>query len=159
MPTSSNSTSLSQPELELGKTYQVPYPFVREEVELSPTDPEATHPNIVRSWRPGVDMERDEFGATYGSAEAMGEMLLTVIDVHKPGKFPTRVFYTRQWRDPSGRVFGKSGLSITTLASFRGRLRGYRHPFWLDGKKPAHPGVSTSLKELYAMLEEMKQKA
>lgn len=122
-------------EVETGKTYSVRYPFVLEDVELPPDDPEATQPAMVKSWRPGVEWEQEDEGQAYGVAEAVGEMLLTVIDVHKPGRFPTRVFYTRQWKDPNGRVFGKGGLRITTLDAFRRRMRGYMHEYWLDGEK------------------------
>ena len=98
-------------------------------------EPEATQMQMVKSWRPGVEWEQDDEYAAHGVAEALGEMLLTVVDIHKPGRFPTRVFYTRQWKDPNGKVFGKAGLRITTLDAFRRRLRGYMHEFWLDGEK------------------------
>lgn len=122
--------------VEIGKTYSVRYPFVLEDVDLPPDDPEATQMATVKSWRPGVEWEQDEWG-TYGVAEAIGEMLLTVIDVHKPGRFPTRVFYTRQWKDPNGRVFGKHGLRITTLDAFKRRMRGYMHNYYLGGTEHA----------------------
>ena len=122
-------------EIEIGKTYSVSYPFFTEEVELPPDDPEATQMQMVKSWRPGVEWEQDDEYAAHRVAEALGEMLLTVVDIHKPGRFPTRVFYTRQWKDPNGKVFGKAGLRITTLDAFRRRLRGYMHEFWLDGEK------------------------
>ena len=127
-------------QIETGKTYSVRYPFVLEDVELPPDDPEATQPAIVKSWRPGVEWERDDDGSAEAVAEAMGEMLLTVIDVHKPGRFPTRVFYTRQWKDPTGRVFGKAGLRITTIDAFRRRMSCYMHEFWLDGEKQPNAG-------------------
>lgn len=122
-------------EFEAGHTYRVLYPFVLEDVELPPDDPEATQPAVVKSWRPGVVMEQEDQQSFYGAADAMGQMLLTVVDIHKPGRFPTRVFYTRQWEDPSGRVFGKGALRITTLPAFKRLMRGYRHEFWVDGEK------------------------
>ena len=130
--------------VEIGKTYSVRYPFVLEDVELPPDDPEALDntPVMTKSWRPGVEFEQDDGGDAYGVAEAVGEMLLTVIDVHKPGRFPTRVFYTRQWKDPNGRVFGNGGLRITTLDAFRRRMRGYMHEYWLDGEKQPNAKVS-----------------
>lgn len=115
-------------QIEVGKTYNVRYPFVLEDVELPPDDPEATQMAKVKSWRPGVKWEQDdEYSDAAACADAFGEMLLTVVDVHKPGRFPTRVFYTRQWKDPNGRVFGKGGLRITTLERFRRISRGYQH--------------------------------
>ena len=58
-----------------------------------------------------------------------GEMLLSVVSTHKPGKFPERIFYTRQWKDPEGKVFGKGALRVTTIGTFRRLLRGYRHKY------------------------------
>lgn len=118
-----------------GQVHVVRYPFVRVTVELWPDDPEATQPKATRSWRPGVEVETDQYGGSESAADAMGEMLLTVIDKHKPGRFPTRVFYTRQWKDPDGHTFGKRGLRITTLDAFRRLIRGYAHEFWLDGER------------------------
>lgn len=118
--------------IEIGKTYTVRYPFVLAEVELWPDDPEATAPVTVKCWRPGTEFEEVE--TPYNSrtecyAGGHGSMLLTVIDVHRPGKFPTRVFYTRQWRDPTGKVFGKGGLRIKTQQAFNRMLAGYRHEY------------------------------
>ena len=57
-----------------------------------------------------------------------------MIDVHRPGKFPPRVFFTRQWKDPTGKTFGKGGLHIMTTAAFRRRLKGYMHDYeMMDG--------------------------
>ena len=64
----------------------------------------------------------------------MGSMVLTVVDVFKPGRYPARVFYTRQWIDPDGKVFGKSALRMTTVSAFLRRTRGYMHDFYLDGE-------------------------
>ena len=122
-------------QIEVGKTYIVRYPFVRDEVELPPDDPEATQMAKVKCWRPGVDWEQENAGSAVACADSFGEMLLTVVDMHKPGRFPTRVFYTRQWKDPDGRIFGKRSLLITTQERFRRISRGYRHEIWVDGEK------------------------
>lgn len=118
-------------QIEVGKTYSVRYPFVRDEFELPPDDPEATQMAKVKGWRPGVefDSEAAYYGDTGAAADGDGEMLLTVVSTHKPGKFPERVFYTRQWKDPDGRVFGKCALRMTTTGNFRKLLRGYRHEY------------------------------
>ena len=62
-------------------------------------------------------------------ADAVGTQILTVVSVHKPGKFPARVFYTRRWRDPDGVEFGKTHLRVTVMQSFRTIVRGYRHDY------------------------------
>lgn len=120
--------------LKAGDVFDVPYPFFREEVELLPDDPEATCMAKVKSWRPGCQTEQDGPDDVASVADSMGAMLLTVIDVHKPGRFPARVFFTRQWRDPDGKVFGKGGLRITTVPAFVRRTKGYMHDFYLDGE-------------------------
>ncbi len=112
-------------QLNIGEIYSVKYPFVRTNVTLF--DEEDAHD--VEEWRPGVDAEQDDGGYCHYFAEGHGEMLLTIIDIHKPGQFPTRVFYTRKWRDPDGKMFGKNGLRITTKAAFNSLLRGYRHEY------------------------------
>lgn len=120
---------------EIGKTYTVTFPFVLEDVEILPDDPEATELVKVKSWRPGIEWEQHDSGDSDACADALGEMLLTVVDVHRPGRFPTRVFYTRQWKDPMGRVFGKGGLRITTLEAFRRRVAGYKHEVYVGGER------------------------
>lgn len=64
-------------------------------------------------------------------ADAMGAQVITVVSVHRPGRFPTRVFYTRQWRDPDGKLFGKGNLRVLSIHHFRTLTRGYRHEFRL----------------------------
>ena len=52
-----------------------------------------------------------------------------------PGKFSSRVFYVRRWRDPDGKEFGKPRLRVTTTAAFAKLTKGYRHPYLLDGEE------------------------
>jgi hypothetical protein len=59
-------------------------------------------------------------------------MILTVVETFKPGRFPTRVFYTRQFIDPDGKTFGKSRLHIVTLEKFRRISAKYRLPYDVD---------------------------
>lgn len=110
-----------------GSTHSAAYPFCRDTAYLPDEDGMAEVP----TWRPGTRNEHidDDF---WIAADAMGEMLLTVVGVYKPGRFPTRVFYTRQWKDPEGKVFGKGKLHITTQQHFRSLLRGYRHEYHLE---------------------------
>ena len=107
-----------------GDVFRVRYPFIREPVSLYGED----GPYETLSWRPGVSIE---CCGPYGEdtdivANGEGEMILTVVDVHKPGRFPTRVFYTRQFVSPDGHVFGKRGLRMTTVEAFRRRCAGYQ---------------------------------
>ena len=99
-----------------GDVFTVVYPFVRAPFEWF--DDEG--PVTLKSWKPGINIEAD--GDCYGPdifADSEGEMVLTVVDVFKPGRFPTRVFYTRQFVDPDGKRFGKAKLQIATLEKFR----------------------------------------
>lgn len=127
--------------IEIGKTYSVLYPFVLRDVDVAPDDPEAAVPKTIKSWCPGVEWERnDPYSDADACADALGEMLLTVIDIHKPGRFPVRVFYTRQWKDPNGHTFGKGALRIATMEKFRRLAKGYQHEVYIDGDiaRPHH---------------------
>ena len=95
--------------IQAGQTYHVRYPFIRDEID---------------AWKPGCQ-------AGTGYADAEGQMVLTVVSVHKPGKYPERVFYTRSWIDPAGGCFGKRGLRMTTTEAFKRLASGYRHPYEL----------------------------
>lgn len=108
-----------------GVTFDVRFPFVRETVDLG-------GPATVDGWRPGVRFElRDPpYGDESESmADGEGFMRLTVVSIHKPGRFPTRVFYTRQFTGPDGKTFGKGALRIKTLDAFRRIARAYQHPY------------------------------
>ncbi len=114
----------------IGEVHRVQYPFVRETVELGSFDGDYK----MEGWKPGVRFESDGFDGTDSIADALGFMLLTVISVHKPGRFPERVFFTRQWEDPEFKVFGKTKLHISPSQTFRKLLRGYRHEFQLKAR-------------------------
>lgn len=126
-----------------GEIFRVRYPFVRCDVTLCGED----GPYDARTWRPGVSIEN---AGPYGEdtdivANGEGEMILTVIDVHKPGRFPTRVFYTRQWVDPNGYRFGKGGLRMTTVDAFKRMTAGYRLHYEIEvmGEPSPAPSLPT----------------
>lgn len=116
--------------VEKGRQYRVKFPFVTE--VYNGLDEDAPHQD--ETWRPGVRFEAcspEDFEAI---AEAEGEMILTVIDIHKPGRYPERVFYTRKWIDPDGKEFGDEKLRITTTPTFRKRAAGYYHDYRMEGQ-------------------------
>lgn len=119
--------------MKAGDVFHVRYPFVRCEVDVPDPDPEGFGFVTIKSWKPGVEFE--EVGCGYGApdvesvCDAEGQMVLTVVDVHKPGRFPSRVFFTRRWIDPDGNEFGKGGLHITTVQAFKRRAAGYMHEY------------------------------
>lgn len=113
-----------------GLVAEVPYPFVRSTYQEIDEDEGGVTFNERPTWKPGTRFEDVGHGDVECYADAIGRMVLTVVDVHKPGRFPTRVFYTRQWIDPDGKRFGKTGkLHIATVDAFRRRAGGYWHEF------------------------------
>lgn len=117
-----------------GQCYIGPYPFFRETVDLWTGDSGEGDWGPVEVWRPGVEYDSDGGGERWAYASGIGSILLAAISLHKPGKYPTRVFYIRQWRDPDGKLFGKTNLRMTTQDAFRRMARGYRHEFYLNGE-------------------------
>jgi hypothetical protein len=112
-----------------GDVFRVKYPFILERVSLFSQDEEGCGSYETDSWRPGISSDVDHGGNPSYAVDGFGEMVLTVVDVFRPGKFPTRVFYTRSWVDPNGRTFGKSGLRITSIGNFGRLCAGYRYPY------------------------------
>lgn len=110
-----------------GAIFNVPYPMIRAEFE----DFDGA---TKKTWRPGVRYDGDEY--LEASADGLGKMVLTVVSVHKPGRFPTRVFYTRQWITPEGKPFGKGSLKIATTDKFRRIAARYQHYFEIADSSP-----------------------
>lgn len=117
-----------------GDVFRVRYPFVRCKATICGED----GPEEIDSWRPGVSIELwgPEGDDTEIVANGEGEMVLTVIDVHKPGRFPTRVFYTRKFIRPDGASFGKGGLRMTTVEAFKRRAAGYQLAYAVEDIAP-----------------------
>lgn len=117
-------------EHEASDTRTVAYPFVRDTFSYYDEGSETEE----LTWKPGIRYEhRGPYpdSEPVSVADAIGRMELTIVSVHKPGRFPTRVFYTRKWIDPDGKRFGKTRLRMTTQATFNTLARGYRHPYEL----------------------------
>ena len=87
-------------------------------------------------WRPGCDRDRSlADGIDDHAADGLGAMLIQIIDVvNLPGGFSPRVFYVRKWRDPDGKEFGRKKCRVTTVGALAKTVKGYRHPFYLDGE-------------------------
>ncbi|MEJ1396373.1 MAG: hypothetical protein RPU52_02430 [Candidatus Sedimenticola sp. (ex Thyasira tokunagai)] len=115
--------------LAIGESYEVVFPFIVE----------AVHSHMLgeysadESWVPGCrDEEMPPGDWTEKVADGEGKMVLTIVDIHKPGKYPERVFYTRKWIDPDGDEFGAKKLHITTTPTFRRRATGYYHKYRIE---------------------------
>lgn len=111
--------------IEIDKTYSVRYPFFRTTYSGINED----GPYQEESWRPGCDHEQDDNGDVDWFSEGHGQMHLTVVCEFKPGRFPTRVFFTRKWQDPDGKQFGLPKLRMTTKTNFMKLLKGYRREY------------------------------
>jgi hypothetical protein len=113
-------------DIKAGEVLQFSYPFVRD------TYSEMDEGGVSESptWKPGVRfVERGGDRDPEAVADGIGQQIISVVSTHRPGNFPERVFYTRKWRDPSGKVFGKGSLRVMSAAGLRSLIRGYRHPF------------------------------
>lgn len=110
--------------LEPETSFLVPFPFVLTMGTVLDED----GPCEVASWRPGVDRVLvPPDGGDEVRYHGEGFMVLTVVSVHKPGKYPPRVFYTRKWIDPQGKEFGKNNLRVTSQGNFRRLIQGYHY--------------------------------
>lgn len=105
-----------------GGVYGCLYPFQRTTYEAFDADSEGIGVTTVPGWRPGVYEHVYDPGwpgdGDVCNADGAGKLILTVISVHKPGKFQTRVFFIRQWETPEGHRFGKGRLEVVTLGKF-----------------------------------------
>lgn len=107
-----------------GQQFEVVFPFVTVTIELDRED------GPFDSWKPGTRCETVSDAKEQNDvADGQGKMILTVVDVFKPGKYPERVFFTRAFVDPDGKSFGKGKLRMTTTSTFRRLICGYRYPY------------------------------
>ncbi len=114
-------------EITAGAMFAVPYPFVRDVFESWDAD----GPVRTVTWKPGVRnvlVPPDDCEAV---ADGVGAQILTVVSVHKPGRYPARVFYERQWSSPAETMFGKRKCLIKTQQAFRRVIAGYWHEYRL----------------------------
>jgi len=104
----------------VGAYYEIGYPFIRD----------ATNAGGFAKWKPGCRWDRSV--ARYdrvGKCDAMGTMLVSVKGVYTPPSYPTRVFFTKRWIDPSGSEFGRNTLRCYALGAFTYLVKGFKHPF------------------------------
>lgn len=119
-------------DIEVGKSYPVDCPFVRDVFVEWDEDGESK----TLSWKPGIVWEQCGPEDVHPVAHGFGKVIYTIVDVHKlPHPYPARVFFTRKWQDPDGRVFGRTKLHIMTTGTFKSRLRGYLFAGH-DGREP-----------------------
>lgn len=117
-----------------------------------------THPFTLDTtgaykWRPGAwekepraaqgYWERDDIAACHG----LGFVYFTVISVHKPGRYPTRVFYSRHHVTPDNEVLPESGCLCVTMEKFNRLRKDFQVPYVVVGPS----------EEVTARLAEIKQ--
>lgn len=118
-----------------------PFPF-RRHVACVP-DEDGEYDNVP-CWKPGAEWEEySEY--TELTAHGEGALRLHVVSVHKPGRYPTRVFYRREWVDPDGKVFGRADLRVCVLSAFRRRAVRYLHEYVVRDPQAAQPRKAESL--------------
>ena len=112
------------------EVYEFAYPFVRDTFfDRADFDDYGKRCEGNQCWKPGVRQEQCAAGDFHLVADGVGSQIVTVVSRHKPGRWPARVFFTRRWRDPDGKEFGKIALHVTTAGSFTRLRKGYRHRF------------------------------
>jgi hypothetical protein len=150
---SQSSLSQAQPSVpNAGDTFTIAYPFVRDTFLDVLGEFEDGYPVERPTWKPGTRSEDigPEDAAEF--ADAIGSATFTVIGAYRPGRFPTRVFFTRQFTDPDGKAFGKGKLHIKTLGQFRRLTSGYLEPFGIGDTPPPQRWSSRQSREIFEKL-------
>lgn len=118
--------------IEEGVTYKVEYPFVRCKYNIIDGE------NYIETdgWKPGI-IYTGECAEQEASpvAEGLGQVRMEVVSIHKPGKYPMRIFFLRSFVNPDGEEFGKGKLRITTAGNFTILCKGYRYTYEYDGEE------------------------
>jgi hypothetical protein len=126
-------------DLEAGAIFRAPYPFILDKYTAVENDGDGYSTSEQTTWKPGTRLETvyippDDCDSV-NIADGVGEIILTIVSTHKPGHYPTRVFFVRQWRSPAGKEFGKRSCRCVTAEKFRRLAKGYAYPFEIDQKK------------------------
>ena len=109
--------------INVGDVFEVAHPFVRE--KYGSLDDEGW--SEAECWRPGIRWVDNGPEDQTSECDGSGTQILTVVSIHKPGTYPERVFYTRRWRSPGGKEFGKRKLWVKAKSAFSAMLGGYRY--------------------------------
>jgi hypothetical protein len=129
-----------------GDWFEIPYPFIRGVYGADMGEPD------MPTWQPGIRNEWITPEETGTVADGLGSATFAVVDVFKPGRYPTRVFFTRTFTDPDGKTFGAKKLHIATLQKFNRLIAGYRIPFGLGEPLPHCWNAAKAREEFEAML-------
>ncbi|MBL4826121.1 MAG: hypothetical protein JKY66_00140 [Spongiibacteraceae bacterium] len=122
MPNSKSSVDIIE-----GAVFEIAYPFSRT-IFLDKDAGQSA------SWEPRTYEVLIYPDDSEMAADANGKCTLSVVSVHRPGKFPTRVFFTRKFTNPAGHTFGKNKLIIKTMGNFRRLISGYLYPYKIEDR-------------------------
>ena len=100
---------------------RVPFPFHK---KLSMSD----HSGDWYDWSPGIRWE-DGYQDREAVADGVGEMLIVEVGRYTPPGFGPRVFYTRQFALPGGKLIGKPKLRVMGAGGFTRMCKGYRYGY------------------------------
>lgn len=114
----------STADIKPGDVFKIKHPFVREDFN----GPDG----LEKTWKPGTRQEQIANDDFVTMADGEGLQVLTVVSLHRPGSYPTRVFYTRKWIDPNGGEFGKRDLLCKSVSAFRQIIKGYRWAYGVE---------------------------
>jgi hypothetical protein len=105
-------------EIEAGMVFERDHPFTY--VTENSHDPELAW----ERWRPGawkqLDISPEDVIAC---ANAVGKVRFTVVSIHQPPGYQTRVFYKRQFFMPDGKAYASGSLRNCIISKFRRDIR------------------------------------
>lgn len=105
--------------------FERPHPFTRCIISVWCGDENSNARVDEERWRPGAWGQYCYSPEDVGpAAHAMGVCRFEVQGEYKPGRYPTRVFFTQVFIDPNGKEMRRSGLRIKTKYAFARQLRG-----------------------------------
>ncbi|PCI04587.1 MAG: hypothetical protein COB78_09855 [Hyphomicrobiales bacterium] len=94
--------------------FEVKYPFALDKY------PSYSDTPAQEVWIPGFKVSEDETeNGNILYAHDHGKAIYTVVSIHRPGKYPIRVLYTRHWVDPTGTAIKGKGLRCLSIAKFK----------------------------------------
>ncbi|MCD4509746.1 hypothetical protein LQT97_00715 [Brucella pseudogrignonensis] len=115
--------------IEAGMIFEREHPFTL--VTEKHCDPEETY----ERWRPGA--WNTEVDAPYGEsvtfyANAVGRVRFSVVSIHTPPGYPTRVFYKRQFFMPDGKAYASGSLKNCIISKFRRDIKEFPINYEID---------------------------
>lgn len=103
-----------------GEVFERPHPFTV--VVENQGDPERE----TERWRPGAWETKYIYpDDACALAHGVGRVQFTVVSVHTPPRYPTRVFYTRQFFMPDGSPYASSRLKNCIANKFAKDIKAF----------------------------------